>query len=86
MRLEIDQAFVVFSQISAGEPDPLSDQEVFLWSGRAAAPVSWPHVSLIVSKSPSRKLSRVNHTKTQRLFVRAVHPNCLLPFRCFDVE
>lgn len=75
-----------FSQISAGEPDPLSDQEVFLWPGRSAAPVSRPRVSLIVSKSPSCKLSRVNHTETQRLFVRAVHPNCLLPFLHFDVE
>ncbi len=42
--------------------------------------------SLIASKSPSCKLSRVNHTETQRLFVRAVHPNCLLPFLRFDVE
>ena len=78
--------FLSFSQISAGEPDPLGDQEVFLRPGRAAAPVSRPRVSLIVSKSPSCKLSRVNHTETQRLFVRAVHPNYLLPFLRFDVE
>lgn len=75
-----------FPQISAGEPDPLGHQKVFLWPGRAAAPVSWLCVSLIVSKSPSCKLSRVNHTEKQRLFVRAVHSDCLLPFLSFDVE
>lgn len=84
--IKLGVVFFLFSQISAGEPDPLGDQEVFLWPGRAAAPVSWPRVSQIVSKSPSCKLSRVNHTETQRLFVRAVHPNCLHPFLCFDVE
>lgn len=82
---ETDQ-ILLFSQISAREPDPLSDQEVFLWPGCVAAPVSSPRVSLIVSKSLSCKLIRVNHTETQTLFVRVVHPNCLLPFLGFDVE
>lgn len=50
-------------QVSAGEPDPLGDQEVFLRPGGAAAPVSRPRASLIVSISLSRKLSGVNHTE-----------------------
>lgn len=55
---------LLFSKVSAGEPDPLCDQEVFLRPGRVAAPVSRPRVSLIVSKSQSCKLSRMNHRKT----------------------
>lgn len=84
--LESDQSFCCFSQISAREPDPLGDQEVFLGPGRAAAPVSPPRVSLIVSKGLCCKPSRVNHTETQRLFVRAVLQNSLLQFLRFDVE
>lgn len=72
---------LLFSQVPAGEPDPLRDQKVFLRPGHAAAPVS--HVSLFVFRGRSCKLSRRNQRKTCRVFVRAMHPNCLL---CFDVE